>query len=192
LRSNIGPEGQIAQLPVGLGMQEHPLALFWLFHRPGAAPELDARQTNCCLRYSSGLAGASDNDMMVVSVNQTLALPEDGTSALAATDGAPAGTWGGAGGGNAAGGPGLLCVWVNQQHGHGWLRLASPDPTVHPLVQQDLLHDEGDLVPFVTASNVRWSSSGPAPSTRHSNILGSTSRAVASRSCRMTARSTRG
>ena len=146
LRSDIGPEGRIARLPVGLGMQEHPLALFWLFHRPGAAPELDARQTNCCLRYSTGLAGASENDMMVVSVNQTLALPQDGTSALAAADGAPAGTWGGAGGGNAVGGPGLLCVWVNQQQGHGWLRLASPDPTVHPLVQQDLLHDEGDLV----------------------------------------------
>lgn len=142
LRSGVGPEGEMARLPVGLGMQEHPLALFWLFHRPGAAPELDARQTNCCLRYSSGLAGASENDMMIVSVNQTLALPTGVASPLTAAE---AGTWGGAGGGDAPGGPGLLCVWVNQQQGHGWLRLASPDPEVHPLIEQDLLHDKGDL-----------------------------------------------
>jgi choline dehydrogenase/5-(hydroxymethyl)furfural/furfural oxidase len=145
LRSGIGPEGAVADLPVGQGAQEHPLALLWLFPRPDAAPGLDARQTNCCLRYSSGLAGAGENDMMIVSVNQTLALPADETSHLA-TDGAAAGTWGGAGGGQAAGGPGLLCIWINQQQGRGWLRLASPDPGVHPLIQQDLLHEPGDLV----------------------------------------------
>ena len=144
LRSGIGPDGEVVRLPVGEGMQEHPLALFWLFHRPEAAPALDARQANCCLRYSSGMAGAGENDMMIVSVNQTLALPAEVTSHLAA-DGA-AGTWGGAGGGQAAGGPGLLCIWVNQQQGRGWLRLASPDPDVHPEIQQDLLHDQGDLV----------------------------------------------
>ena len=91
LRSGIGPEGPAVRLPVGEGMQEHPLALFWLFHRPDAHPGLDARQTNCCLRYSSGMEGAGDNDMMIVSVNQTLALPADVTSHLA-TDGS-AGTW---------------------------------------------------------------------------------------------------
>jgi choline dehydrogenase/5-(hydroxymethyl)furfural/furfural oxidase len=115
-------------------MQEHPLALFWLFHRTAAAPELDARQTNCCLRYSSGLAGAGENDMMIVSVNQTLAAPLS------------AGTWGVAGGGHIAGGPGLLCIWVNQQQGRGWLKLASDDPDAHPLIQQDLLYEPGDLV----------------------------------------------
>jgi choline dehydrogenase/5-(hydroxymethyl)furfural/furfural oxidase len=130
---------------VGEGAQEHPLALLWLFPRPEAAPGLDARQANCCLRYSSGMADAGENDMMIVSVNQTLALPADMTSHLAA-DGAAAGTWGGAGGGTAAGGPGLLCIWVNQQQGRGWLRLSSPDPDDHPLIQQDLLHDAGDLV----------------------------------------------
>ena len=145
LRSGIGPNGPVARLPVGLGMQEHPLALFWLFHRAGASPELDARQTNCCLRYSSGLADAGENDMMIVSVNQTLALPADMTSPLAA-ESASSGTWGGAGGGEAAGGPGLLCVWVNQQQGRGGLELVSPDPDAHPLVQQDLLHDSGDLL----------------------------------------------
>jgi 5-(hydroxymethyl)furfural/furfural oxidase len=145
LRSGVGPDGSVARLPVGMGMQEHPLALFWLFQRPAAVPDLDARQTNCCLRYSSGLAGASENDMMIVSVNQTLALPADVTPHLSA-EGAGAGTWGGAAGGQTAGGPGLLCVWVNQQQGHGRLALTSEDPDAHPLVHQDLLHDEGDLV----------------------------------------------
>jgi 5-(hydroxymethyl)furfural/furfural oxidase len=144
LRSGIGPDGSVAGLPVGEGMQEHPLALFWLFAKAEAQPELDARTTNCCLRYSSELNGAGDNDMMIVAVNQTLALPHDVTAALAA-DGAT-GTWGGVAGGNAAGGPGLLCVWANQQFGRGTLRLASPDPEAHPLIDQNLLSDEGDLV----------------------------------------------
>ena len=144
LRSGVGPAGELVRLPVGMGMQEHPLALFWLFHRAGAAPGLDERQTNCCLRYSSGLAGASENDMMIVSVNQTLALSPDVTSHLA--DSAGSGTWGGAAGGDAPGGPGLLCVWVNQQQGHGSLRLASQDPDAHPVIDQDLLHEPGDLI----------------------------------------------
>ncbi|HEX6618214.1 MAG TPA: GMC family oxidoreductase N-terminal domain-containing protein [Solirubrobacteraceae bacterium] len=145
LRSGVGPEGPVVRLPVGENMQEHPLALFWLFHRPEAHPGLDARQTNCCLRYSSGLGGAGENDMMIVSVNQTLALPADVTSHLAVADQA-SGTWGGAGGGEAPGGPGLLCLWINQQLGHGRLTLASPDPDAHPLIDQDLLNVDADLV----------------------------------------------
>src|SRR5205085_935756 len=79
------------------------------------------------------------------SVNQTLALPEDMTSHLAADAAASGGTWGGVGRGHGAGGPGLLCIWLNQQHGRGWLRLTSQDPDVHPEIQQDLLNKEGDL-----------------------------------------------
>ena len=145
LRSGVGPEGSVVRLPVGENMQEHPLALFWLFHRPDAHPGLNARQTNCCLRYSSGLEGAGENDMVIVSVNQTLALPADVTSHLAIADQA-SGTWGGAGGGEAPGGPGLMCLWINQQFGHGRLTLASSDPDAHPLIDQDLLNVDADLV----------------------------------------------
>jgi choline dehydrogenase/5-(hydroxymethyl)furfural/furfural oxidase len=144
LRSGIGPDGGVAGLAVGEGMQEHPLALFWLFLRPEARPGLDARQTNCCLRYSSEIGEAGENDMMIVSVNQTLALPHDVTSALAAQG--AAGTWGGAGGGSEAGGPGLLCLWANQQFSRGRLRLESNDPEVNPVIDQDLLSDENDLI----------------------------------------------
>lgn len=144
LRSGVGPDGPVARLPVGEGMQEHPLALFWLFSRPEAQPGLDARQTNCCLRYSSGLEGAGENDMMIVSVNQTLALPDDVVSHLVA--GGARGTWGGAGGGQAAGGPGLLCLWANQQFSRGRLGLAAADPDVHPQIDQNLLGETSDLV----------------------------------------------
>jgi 5-(hydroxymethyl)furfural/furfural oxidase len=144
MRSGIGPDGPLARLPVGYGMQEHPLALFWLFPRPGARPDVDARQANCLVRYSSGLEGAGVNDMMLASVNQTLAMPDEVASHLA-MDG-HSGTWGGAGGGQAPGGPGLLCVWANQQRSRGWLTLASPDADVGPRIEQRLLDDAGDLV----------------------------------------------
>jgi 5-(hydroxymethyl)furfural/furfural oxidase len=143
LRSGIGPEGPVVRLPVGHGMQEHPLALLWLFPRPDARPDLDARQANCLVRYSSELEGAGTNDMMIASVNQTLALPDETPSHLV-MDG-DGGTWGGAGGGQAAGGPGLLCVWANQQRSRGWLGLASPDPDAGPRIEQRLLDDAGDL-----------------------------------------------
>jgi 5-(hydroxymethyl)furfural/furfural oxidase len=143
LRSGIGPAGQVAQLPVGRGMQEHPLALFWLFPRPEARPDLDARQANCLVRYSSELADAGLNDMFIASVNQTLAMADDAASHLA-MDG-ESGTWGGAGGGQAAGGPGLLCLWANEAHSRGWLELASPDPDVAPRIEQRLLDAAGDL-----------------------------------------------
>ena len=44
-------------------MQEHPLALLWLYPRPEARPDVDARQANCLLRCSSELEGAGVNDM---------------------------------------------------------------------------------------------------------------------------------
>jgi 5-(hydroxymethyl)furfural/furfural oxidase len=143
LRSGIGPDGPVARLPVGHGMQEHPLALFWLVPRPEARPDVDARQANCLVRYSSELGGAGANDMLIASINQTLALPEEVASHLA-MDG-QSGTWGGAGRGQAAGGPGLLCIWANQQRSRGWLALASPDPDVAPRIEQRLLDDAGDL-----------------------------------------------
>jgi 5-(hydroxymethyl)furfural/furfural oxidase len=142
LRSGIGPEGSFVRLPVGEGMQEHPLALFWLFPRPEARPDLDARQANCLVRYSSELEGAGANDMLIASVNHTLAIEGD-ASHLVMND--QSGTWGGAGGGQAAGGPGLLCVWVNQELSRGRLTLASPDPDVGPRIEQRLLDDPRDL-----------------------------------------------
>ena len=146
LRSGIGPDGAVVRLPVGENMQEHPLALFWLFPRPDAHPRLDARQANCCLRYSSGLAGAGENDMIIASVNQTLALPRRRHLA-------PGGREPGLRdlgrrrrrrGRRAV--PGCCASGSTSSSGAAGCALASPDPDVHPLIDQDLLNVDADLV----------------------------------------------
>jgi 5-(hydroxymethyl)furfural/furfural oxidase len=140
LRSGIGPNGDIARLPVGMSMQEHPLALFWLQLHDEATPGIEDRQTNCCLRYSSELEGGAENDMMMAAVNQTLA-SEEIDAALAGEGG---GTWGGVTLGERIG-PGLLCVWVNNTESRGTLSLASADPDVHPVIDQNQLSTPSDL-----------------------------------------------
>ena len=116
LRSGIGPE---SGLPVGAGLQDHANAVLFLDYRPGGGPSgPDARHTNVCVRYGSGLAGAGENDMMIVSMNHS-PRTESG---------------------------GLLVGWVNQAFSRGSLRLASPDPDDHPVIEENMLADPGDLV----------------------------------------------
>ncbi len=62
------------------------------------------RHTNVCVRYTSGLAGAGRNDMMMVGMNIV-----------------PAGPYG------------LLGAWVNECWSEGTLTLASADPLVDPI-----------------------------------------------------------
>lgn len=116
LRSGIGPE---TGLPVGDGLQDHANAVLFLDYRPEQGPAgPDSRHTNCCLRYSSGLAEAGMNDMMIVSMNHS---PRTKTG-------------------------GLLVGWVNQSFSRGSLRLSSADPADHPIVEENMLSDHGDLV----------------------------------------------
>ena len=69
LRSGIGPT---TGLPVGEGLQDHANAALVLDYRPGAGPATPHdRHTNCCVRYSSGMDGAGENDMMIVSMNHS-------------------------------------------------------------------------------------------------------------------------
>jgi choline dehydrogenase/5-(hydroxymethyl)furfural/furfural oxidase len=143
LRSGIGPGGPVAALPVGVGLQDHPLALFWLALRPEARPDIDERQTNCIVRYASGLEGGVENDMALISQNQTQRVGHAVTEALAGRHTAPTGTWGiGSGGGTALG---MLCIQLNQQRSRGSLRLASPDPDVPPVIESNLLDEHVDL-----------------------------------------------
>jgi 5-(hydroxymethyl)furfural/furfural oxidase len=144
LRSGIGPQGDAVRLPVGEGMQEHPLALFWLFHRTGAQPGPDERQVNVCLRCSSGLEDAPENDLMIVTQNQSFALDRDVTAAF--TSDTPTGTWGVSGPTEGLGGPGLLCLSLWHQVSRGRLRLASADPDAGPVIEQDMLSERSDLV----------------------------------------------
>lgn len=116
LRSGVGPE---TGLPVGDGLQDHANAVLFLDYRSGEGPtDSHDRHTNCCLRYSSGLADAGTNDMMVVSMNHSPRTEHGG----------------------------LLVAWVNQSFSRGSLRLASNDPGDHPIIEENMLADPGDLL----------------------------------------------
>ena len=39
---------------------------------------------------------------------------------------------------------GLIGVWINQCYSEGTLRLASPDPAVDPIIDEDMISDERD------------------------------------------------
>jgi choline dehydrogenase len=81
----------------------------------------DARHTNCCLTYSSGLAGGGERDMIVIAYNHRGLTP----------DGAPA----------PAGGVGIA---LYDAFSRGELRLVSADPEAQPEVDENMLADPRD------------------------------------------------
>ncbi|KRA24760.1 glucose-methanol-choline oxidoreductase [Microbacterium sp. Root61] len=128
MRSGIGPEAvlrragvaQRSELPVGQGMQDHPLILIHVPLRDGLKAGPEDRHTNCCVRYSSGDPGL-ENDMMLVSLNQNML----GMSAA-----------------DAGAGAGAIGVWVNRVFSRGSVEIVSADPTVDPTVRENMLSDE--------------------------------------------------
>ena len=130
LRSGIGPAAEvrslgvepIADLPVGRHLVDHSSVWLGLKLKPGArVPTLEHRHTNCCVRFSSGLAGAGKNDMFMASMNIT-GFDEAGRSR------------------------GLLVVATFQTFSRGWVRTTSLDPLANPEVEINMLLDERDLV----------------------------------------------
>jgi 5-(hydroxymethyl)furfural/furfural oxidase len=77
LRSGVGPAAELARLgidvvadlPVGRGLQDHPMVLVALPTVERAHHSPHHRVTNCIVRYSTGLAGAGPNDMMLLPNN---------------------------------------------------------------------------------------------------------------------------
>ena len=136
LRSGVGPPAHLAEmdiplkaaLPVGEGFQDHPAMFLPVRLQPYAQPPKGFRHTNACVRYSSGLAGAGPNDMMMVAMNRF------GDSL-----------------GHHVEGPkdepvfGLLGVWVNECFSRGTLRLASADPAEQPIIEENMLDHPSDL-----------------------------------------------
>jgi 5-(hydroxymethyl)furfural/furfural oxidase len=137
LRSGVGPAnhlrelgiGIVADLPVGESFQDHPAIFLPVRLEPFAQPPRGFRHTNCCLRYSSGLAGAGPNDMMMVAMNRFG--DSLGSHVAAPPDQAVFG---------------LLGVWVNECVSRGTVRLASADPAEQPIIEEAMLSDPSDLI----------------------------------------------
>jgi choline dehydrogenase-like flavoprotein len=122
MRSGIGPAAELAEfdidvaadLPVGHNLQDHAMLLIPIPTVERARYSLDNRVTNVILRYSSGLAGAGENDMML--------LPNNGFNR----------------------GVGMMIAQQEQVFSRGRVKLLSRDPGVDPLIEQRLLTDERD------------------------------------------------
>jgi 5-(hydroxymethyl)furfural/furfural oxidase len=129
MRSGIGPAGDLARLgidvvadlPVGRDLQDHALLLVPLPTMEHARRSRDNRSANCVVRYSSGLAGAGANDMMLL-VNNGPRLSH---------------SW--------------LIAQQQQVFSRGRLTLPSASPDAEPVIELGVLTDERDRVRMVDA-----------------------------------------
>ncbi len=129
-RSGIGPRALLERLditpvadrPVGEHLLDHPILGMLLHLKPQAhASTLSHRHTNCCLRYSSGLAGAGENDMIMIAGNLR---PEgEGGTALA-----------------------RIALSAFQALSEGTVRITTRDPAIDPQVDERMLSHDSDLV----------------------------------------------
>ncbi len=129
-RSGIGPApllkslgiGVVADLPVGENLLDHPMVPLYLHLKDEArVGTMMHRHTNCCLRYSSGLGGAGENDMIVIAGNLVSL-----------------------GGGDTS--EGRFVVSVYQAFSQGTVRIVSTDAKKDPAIEERMLSDERDLV----------------------------------------------
>ncbi|PSO17490.1 GMC family oxidoreductase N-terminal domain-containing protein [Bradyrhizobium sp. MOS003] len=130
-RSGIGPAALLerlgipvrADLPVGENLLDHPIVNALLHLRDDSqVSTLMHRHTNCCLRYSSGLAGAGDNDMIMIAGN--LARTPQALAVVSL---------------------GRIAVSVYQAFSQGSVRITTTDPEVDPAVEERMLSDPRDL-----------------------------------------------
>jgi choline dehydrogenase len=133
MRSGIGPANALRALGIevvkdlpGVGgdVLEHPAIRLELhLHEALKSRDPDARHTNCCVKYSSGLAGGSFNDMLFIAMNHGGFGPPSG------------GQWAQAG----------IYTLLYDVHSRGRLTLVSADPGVDPAIDLDMLSDPRDL-----------------------------------------------
>lgn len=110
--------GQLADLPVGRGGQDHAVAFVELPVRPEAQTCVANRPTNVVLRYSSGFPRSRTNDMMIMATNHNYWFGKE-TAGLA--------------------------VSLEQPFSRGRMSLRSADPHVDPHFDLNLLSDPLDL-----------------------------------------------
>ena len=131
LRSGIGPGAELKalgievahELPaVGKHFFDHPMLRVLMTLKPEhVSTHPDARHTNCCVTYSSGLGGGGFRDMIVIGFNHR----------GLGTAGMPTGTGG-------------VGVALYDAFSRGSLRLVSADPEADPLVDENMLDDARD------------------------------------------------
>ena len=116
----------VRDLPeVGRNLMDHPIIRAGIDLRPDFAPtDPDARHTNCCVTYSSGLGGAGRRDMILIAFNHR---------GVAAPGARP----------NPLGGIGAA---VFEAFSRGTVALASPRPEDDPIVEENMLSDPRDLL----------------------------------------------
>ena len=130
MRSGIGPASALRplgipvrlDLPVGENLQEHSATWLNVAIRPERqVKDARHRHTNCCVRYSSGLADAGKNDMMMPSMN--LSGMDDAGRAV-----------------------GVILVSTFRAFSRGELKVKSLDPLAQPEINHRMLSDERDLI----------------------------------------------
>jgi choline dehydrogenase len=133
-RSGIGPSALLTRLgipilkdlPVGENLLDHPIVGALLHLRAHAQVDtLMHRHTNCCVRYSCGLAGAGENDMIMIAGNLAGSL---------LTQGGPENAFG------------RIAVSVYQAFSRGHVRITTTDPDLDPEVEENMLSDPRDLI----------------------------------------------
>lgn len=112
----------IAELPVGENFVEHSGVWLDVAIKPEKhVADVRFRHTNCCVRYGSHLAGAGENDMIMIAMN--ISNMDDAGRAK-----------------------GLVIVDTFETFSRGRAPLCSGEPRTHPNVDLAMLADERDLV----------------------------------------------
>jgi choline dehydrogenase len=130
MRSGIGPAAALAALgipvlhdqpAVGQHLLDHPILRATLhLHPEHAARDADARHTNCCVTYSSGLGGGGERDMIMIAYNHR-----------GLSEGMPAAT-------------GAVGIALYDSFSRGEVRLVSADPEANPVVEENMLSHAAD------------------------------------------------
>jgi choline dehydrogenase-like flavoprotein len=124
LRSGIGPAADlrelgvdvVSDLPVGSGLQDHPLVILRLGLRDGTHDQQpDTRHGRYCIRLGLGLTAEPADGMLCLLSNAN------------------------------ADDEGEIFGWLNRTLSTGRIRLASTDPSDDPVIEQNLLSDPVDL-----------------------------------------------
>jgi len=133
LRSGLGPAAELSALgipvvrdlpDVGRHFMDHPVVRATIDLKPEhACRDPDARHTNCCVTYSSGLEGGGFRDMILIGFNHRN-LPADGVTPNP---------------------QGAVAAGLFEAHSRGSITLASADPETDPVVEENMLDDPRDL-----------------------------------------------